>query len=132
QNTTILLTTHDLDEAEKLADRILVLAGGKIIADGSADALSRRVSTDAEVKWNLDGERFVHSSKDATTFVRKLFAEHGEAITELEVRRASLEDTYMKLVHGVESTASGSDVAEAVRAFVGETGTDEQDGEVAR
>ena len=36
--TTILLTTHDLDEAEKLADRILILAGGRIIADGSADA----------------------------------------------------------------------------------------------
>ena len=38
-DTTILLTTHDLDEAEKLADRILILNGGRIIADGSADAL---------------------------------------------------------------------------------------------
>src|SRR5204863_2198844 len=39
-DTTILLTTHDLDEAEKLADRIMILAGGAIIADGSADELS--------------------------------------------------------------------------------------------
>jgi ABC-2 type transport system ATP-binding protein len=45
EEATILLTTHDLDEAEKLADRILILAGGAVIADGSADELSRRMST---------------------------------------------------------------------------------------
>ncbi|WP_235998844.1 ABC transporter ATP-binding protein [Qaidamihabitans albus] len=101
--TTILLTTHDLDEAEKLADRILILAGGSIIADGSADALSRRMSTEAEVRWTRDGERFVHSTSDATTFVRELFAQHGAAISDLEVRRASLEDTYMALVREFES-----------------------------
>src|SRR5690606_4457762 len=44
EETTVLLTTHDLDEAEKLADRILILAGGRIVADGSADQLSRQVS----------------------------------------------------------------------------------------
>src|SRR6478735_3356974 len=91
-DTTILLTTHDLDEAEKLADRILVLAGGRIIADGSADELSRRMSTDAEVRWTRDGERFVHASTEATEFVRQLFAQHGTEITDLEVRRARLED----------------------------------------
>ena len=64
QDTTILLTTHDLDEAEKLADRILILAGGTIIADGSADELARRMSTEAEVKWTVDGQRFVHSTQD--------------------------------------------------------------------
>lgn len=132
ENTTILLTTHDLDEAEKLADRILVLAGGRIIADGSADALSRRMSTDAEVKWTRDGERFVHSTKDATTFVRKLFAEHGEDVHELEVRRASLEDTYMKLVHGVESGEDGADAEAAVAAFVAEAASTEAAEEVAR
>src|SRR5215470_5529055 len=42
---TILLTTHDLDEAEKLADRILILAGGTIIANGSPDELARRASS---------------------------------------------------------------------------------------
>ena len=97
-DTTILLTTHDLDEAEKLADRILILAAGTIIADGSADELSRRISTDAEVRWSHDGERHVHSTADATTFVRDLLAQHGDGVTHLEVRRASLEDTYMTLV----------------------------------
>ncbi len=42
EQTSILLTTHDLDEAEKLADRILILADGRIVADGSAEALARR------------------------------------------------------------------------------------------
>jgi ABC-2 type transport system ATP-binding protein len=106
EETTILLTTHDLDEAEKLADRILILAGGQIIADGSADELSRRMSTQAEVRWSRDGQRFVHSADDATGFVRDLFRQYGESIEDLEVRRASLEDTYMALVRSAEADAS--------------------------
>ena len=101
--TTVLFTTHDLDEAEKLADRIMILAGGHIVADGSADELARRVSTRAEVRWTRDGERFVHPSDDATRFVRDLFAQHGDRIGDLEVRRASLEDTYMKMIREHET-----------------------------
>jgi ABC-2 type transport system ATP-binding protein len=107
--TTILLTTHDLDEAEKLADRILILAGGRIVADGSADELSRQMSTQAEVRWSRDGQRFVHSADDPTRFVRELFRQYGESVEDLEVRRASLEDTYMALVRRVEA---GADPAE--------------------
>ena len=103
EEATILLTTHDLDEAEKLADRILILAGGQIIADGSADELSRRMSTQAEVRWSRDGQRFVHSADDPTRFVRELFRQYGESVEDLEVRRASLEDTYMALVRQFES-----------------------------
>jgi ABC-2 type transport system ATP-binding protein len=103
EDTTILLTTHDLDEAEKLADRILILAGGRIVADGSADALARRVAGKAEVRWSCAGEHFLHSTDDPTRFVRELFAQHGEEIGDLEVRRASLEDTYMALVTRHES-----------------------------
>jgi ABC-2 type transport system ATP-binding protein len=101
--TTILLTTHDLDEAEKLADRILILAGGRIVADGSADALARQVAGQAEVRWRRRGETFVHSADDGTEFVRKLLAQYGEEIGDLEVRRASLEDTYMTMVRRFES-----------------------------
>ncbi|MEV6096601.1 ABC transporter ATP-binding protein [Nocardia sp. NPDC051981] len=102
-HTTILLTTHDLDEAEKLADRILILAGGRIIADGSADQLSRRIAGEAEVKWTRDGQRFVHTTTESTKFVYGLFQQFGESVEELEVRRASLEDTYMTLVQRFES-----------------------------
>lgn len=101
-STTVLLTTHDLDEAEKLADRILILARGRIVASGSADELSRRVAAEAEVRWTHDGQRFVHSDSDATGFVRELFRQHGEAVGDLEVRRASLEETYMRLVREAE------------------------------
>ena len=103
--TTILLTTHDLDEAEKLADRIVILSQGRIIADGSADALSRQVAGQTEIRWTRDGQRFVHSAVAATAFVRQLFLQYGEAIGDLEVRRDSLEDTYMKLVVAAEGGA---------------------------
>jgi ABC-2 type transport system ATP-binding protein len=99
EDTTILLTTHDLAEAEQLADRILILAEGRILADGSAEQLARQVSGQAEVRWSRDGERFVHATPDATRFVRDLFAQYGDEVADLEVRRASLEDTYMAMVH---------------------------------
>jgi len=102
-DTTILLTTHDLDEAEKLADRIVILAGGRIIADGSADQLSRLVAGESEIRWSRAGSRYVHATADATRFVRELFLQYGEQIAELEVRRTSLEDTYMTLVRDFEA-----------------------------
>ncbi|WP_106316327.1 ABC transporter ATP-binding protein [Actinoplanes italicus] len=104
-STTILLTTHDLDEAEKLADRILILTRGQIVASGSADELSRQVAGESEIRWTCDGQRFVHSADDATGFVRELFRQHGDAIGDLEVRRSSLEETYMKLVRAAEGSA---------------------------
>jgi ABC-2 type transport system ATP-binding protein len=119
EEATIMLTTHDLDEAEKLADRILILAAGRIIADGSADELSRLMSTQAEVRWSRDGQRFVHSADAPTRFVRELFRQYGESIEDLEVRRASLEDTYMALVRQAESEGSGSGPGggDAIRKF---------------
>jgi len=103
-NTTILLTTHDLDEAEKIADRILVLDEGRIVADGSADQLARQLTNSAEVRWSADGQRHVHAVRegDPAEFVRDLLIRNPN-VTGLEVRRASLEDTYMALVHRVES-----------------------------
>ncbi|MGH3786062.1 MAG: ABC transporter ATP-binding protein [Pseudonocardiaceae bacterium] len=112
EDTTILLTTHDLDEAEKLADRILILHRGRIVADGSAETLARRVSGRAEVRWSRAGERFVHATSDATGFVRDLFAQHGAEVADLEVRRASLEDTYMAMVHRQESGGGSAAVVE--------------------
>src|SRR5690606_31033661 len=79
-------------------DRILILAGGRIVANGSAEQLSRQIAAASEIKWTIDGQRYVHSAEDATGFVRELLAQHGEAVTDLEVRRATLEDTYLALV----------------------------------
>ncbi len=103
EETTIFLTTHDLDEAEKLADRIVILASGRIVADGTADDLARSVSTTAEVRWIRDGVRHTETTTDATAFVRELLASDGSGVEELEVRRASLEDTYMAMVRRDEA-----------------------------
>ena len=103
EGTTILLTTHDLDEAEKLAHRILVLAGGRIVANDTVDGLSRRVEGESEVLWSIDGTRHRQEVGDATAFVRALFEEHGGRVADLEVRRASLEDAYIALVQQHEA-----------------------------
>ena len=103
EDTTILLTTHDLDEAEKLSDRIVILAVGRIVAEGSAAELARQIPRKAEVRYSLDGQRYVHAAEDAARYVRALFAQYGEAVGDLEVRRASLEDVYMALVREHES-----------------------------
>ncbi|WP_106962604.1 ABC transporter ATP-binding protein [Streptomyces niveus] len=103
--TTVLLTTHDLAEAGKLADRIVVLVGGRIIADGTEDELARRVAGEDEVRWTHEGNHHTRTTSDSTGFVRELFAQYGTAIGQLEVRRASLEDTYMALVRREETAA---------------------------
>jgi ABC-2 type transport system ATP-binding protein len=112
-STTILLTTHDLDEAEKLADRVLILAGGRIVADDSPAVLAHRVAGESEVTWTRGGERFVHATDDAADFLRRLLAEDGAEVTDLEVRRASLEDAYLSLVQQHES----GEAQDAARLF---------------
>jgi ABC-2 type transport system ATP-binding protein len=112
EDTTVLLTTHDLDEAEKLADRILILAAGRIVADGSADQLARMVNREAQVRWTRDGEQFVHATPEPTAFVRELLGQY-EDISDLEVRRATLEDTYITMVQQYES----GEVAPGATAF---------------
>ena len=102
EGTTVVLTTHDLAEAEKLADRILILAGGRITADGSPDRLARDTARTTEVRWSQDGQPMVHTTEDATEFVRDLLTVRRDGIADLEVRRANLEDTYMTLVRRYE------------------------------
>jgi ABC-2 type transport system ATP-binding protein len=105
RETTVLLTTHDLNEAEKLADRILVLNGGRIVADGTAAQLARRIAGEDEVRWVRDGRRYVERTPDSTAFARELFARYGGDVQELEVHRASLEQTYLALVREAEGVA---------------------------
>jgi ABC-2 type transport system ATP-binding protein len=104
--TTILLTTHDLDEAEKLADRIMILNRGRILAEGTAEQLARQIVGEDQVRWTRDGQRHLQSTTQSTRFVLDLFKQYGEAIADLEVRRASLEDTYLALVHQAEAGPS--------------------------
>jgi len=135
ENTTVLLTTHDLDEAEKLADRILVLDHGTIVANGSAEQLARELTTQAEVRWTSEGHRHIHAvtEGDPTGFVRGLLAGDPD-VTDLEVKRASLEDTYMSLVHRAETDHTESNRSEQSESESGqsesEKSTSEQTEEV--
>jgi len=102
EGVTILLTTHDLAEAEKLASRIVILADGRIVGNGSPLELTHAVSNTAEVRWKQAGERHVHVSEDATGFARGLLAQHDD-VTDLEIQRATLEDAYLSIVAQFEA-----------------------------
>ena len=99
EDTTVLLTTHDLGEAERLADRVMILAGGRIVADSTADALADTLGRDTQVRWRLDGAVQLHATADPNPFVRQLLTgPDSDRVTGLEVRRPSLEDSYLALV----------------------------------
>ncbi|GAA1947320.1 ABC transporter ATP-binding protein [Agromyces allii] len=104
---TVLMTTHDLAEAEQLADRIVILADGRIVADGTTDELARRIVGDDEVRWSFEGRPFARHVPDATAFVRRLLLRHEQGVSDLEVRRASLEDAYLGIVRAAESPDAG-------------------------
>ena len=96
---TILLTTHYLDEAEQLADRVAVLRDGVIVREGSpADLTGGDVET--EIRYRRGGEEIVERTTDATRRLHELTAEaiaRGEELDQLEVRRPTLEDVYLEL-----------------------------------
>lgn len=121
--TTVLLTTHDLNEAERLADRIVILDGGRIVADGTAAELSARIAGEDQVRWVRQGRRFVRSTTEPTKFVFDLFMRHGQTIENLEVRRSSLEDTYLALVRAAESSRAGSPQAGSPQTGSPQTGS---------
>jgi len=94
-NATILMTTHDLAEAERIASRILIMSRGRIIADGSVTALREQLGHDAEVTWIQDGEHHVHTTATPEHFLTRL--DLG-TITGLTITRPTLEETYLSLV----------------------------------
>ncbi len=102
EKTTILLTTHDLQEAEKLADRIIILAGGQIIANGTAEELARQIEGRSEVRWRQDGKQMVHSTKDSTAFVKDLLNQDKVEISDLQVHGTTLEETYLEMIQKYE------------------------------
>jgi ABC-2 type transport system ATP-binding protein len=96
---TILLTTHYLDEAEQLADRLAVLREGVIIQEGTPAELTGG-STETEVRYRKDGREVVVRTTDPTTLLHRLTAEalaEGHELEGLSVRRPTLEDVYLSL-----------------------------------
>jgi ABC-2 type transport system ATP-binding protein len=97
---TILLTTHYLDEAQQLADRVAVIRGGEIVALGTPAELIG-VTGKTEIRYRLNGELVVIDTEEPTRVLHELTAQalaEGRELEHLEVRRPSLEDVYLELV----------------------------------
>ncbi|MEY2951696.1 MAG: hypothetical protein RL622_773, partial [Actinomycetota bacterium] len=98
--TTILLTTHYLDEAEALADRVAVINKGVIVEVSTPGELGGRATSQATVQWR-DGDSIKSEKSDnPTALVAQLSARFGGEIPELVVSRPSLEDIYLEMIGG--------------------------------
>jgi ABC-2 type transport system ATP-binding protein len=96
---TILLTTHYLDEAAQLADRVAVLRDGLIVREGSPAELTGGI-VETEIVYRRGAEQVVERTTEPTRRLHELTAEalaRGEELDALEVRRPTLEDVYLEL-----------------------------------
>ncbi|HEY7693385.1 MAG TPA: ABC transporter ATP-binding protein [Gaiellaceae bacterium] len=102
---TILLTTHYLDEAESLADRVAVLRDGRIAAMGRPEDLTGAAPA-TEIRYRRDGEEVVVSTHEPTRVLHELTAEalaDGRELENLSVRRPTLEEIYLALTGDEEA-----------------------------
>ena len=115
---TILLTTHYMDEAQNLADRVAVIDRGRIVAEGTPDTLGGRATARTQVRFSLvdqlpddlpipptviDGSDIEYHTDDPTALLHTLTGwavERGALLHGLTVRRPSLEDVYLELTDG--------------------------------
>ena len=126
--TTVLLTTHYMDEAEHLSDRIVVIAGGRIAAEGTAADLATQVKLQTRISWDpaevpidalpdglrsavTTGEQLSIETDDVTAVVHALSSwavDNSTSLESLAVVRPNLEDTFLRLTDS-PSNAAASD-----------------------
>jgi ABC-2 type transport system ATP-binding protein len=96
---TVFLTTHYLDEAQALADRVAIVKEGRIVAEGPPDQLGPG-SSRYRVSYISDGSRVEHQTDDPTELLHRLTRDaiaRGERLEGLEVTRPTLEEVYLEL-----------------------------------
>jgi ABC-2 type transport system ATP-binding protein len=96
--TTMLLTTHYLDEAEALADRVGVIAHGRLMEVAVPSSLGGRESAPAVVSWSEGGVRRTADTATPTAFLRELAARFPGEVPDLTVARPTLEDVYLRMI----------------------------------
>lgn len=111
EGTTILLTTHYLDEAAQLGDRAGVIAGGVLIDIGPVGEIGGQDARTPRVRWHDSAGAHDERSATPAALVARLHGELGDDLRDLEVVRPSLEDIYLGLVaaHAPVSTTSAGD-----------------------
>jgi ABC-2 type transport system ATP-binding protein len=123
----VVLTTHYLEEAEALADRVCVIAKGRVVSEGTVDALRAHVAVrrircittiavETIAAWpevisaELAQGRLAIATADAETVVRRLL-ENDVTLSELEVQRAGLAEAFTEITRETDSTALSQEAA---------------------
>ncbi len=109
--TTIVLTTHYLDEAEQLADRIGVINHGRLIAEGAPDQIGGSALRIPRVRWRDSSGFHEQITEHPAALVSEISGGGSRELPELSVIRPSLEDVYLQLIGSVEE--AGPPPAEA-------------------
>lgn len=110
--TTILLTTHYLDEAAQLSDRVAVIATGRLVDIGAVDEIGGAAARVPIVRWrDASGALQEQRTDRPASVVADLVARSGGEPRDLEVIRPSLEDIYLELVHDAEASRADEAVA---------------------
>jgi ABC-2 type transport system ATP-binding protein len=102
---TVFLTTHYMDEAQRLADRVTIIAAGQIVAQGTPEDLGERDAEETTIRYRAQGREVVLQTRTPVKTLHELTAAalaKGEELEGLEVTRPSLEDVYLELTTAAE------------------------------
>jgi ABC-2 type transport system ATP-binding protein len=103
---TVFLTTHYMDEAQRLADRVTIIAAGEIVARGTPEDLGERDSGETTIRYREDGHEVVLRTSTPVQALHELTERalaQGKSLEGLEVTRPSLEDVYLELTATTEA-----------------------------